>query len=375
MAIGRPGLVLTALLLAAGCGGGGELSGGDSAAGERPSGAPQPSVQAPSPVPEPAAPTPTRAPAEDGSVLTAVTRASGALELRSVSTGTREAALVRSLAPPEDGARVVDVATSGGQDPLVCASWHTGPGEVHDDLETTLVCYASGAEDGRQVTGVERPAQVALSPDGRRIAWSLLTQGEQNPVVSTALLEGGAVSSVDRRRGYAEQPDDAFTGTDVQDLAWSDDRHLVVSTSVQSDDGPELVHVDVATPADQGWLVDGRVVPVPEDEAGYVTYDSVQSADERTALADLRGYAMDDTGPPDRAVHLDLVSGEVLAVVATVAEDRYLVSVSGTPDAAVYVTAAGESDDVRAYLRLRGEPRGTRLTGLPGDVEDVLALG
>jgi subtilisin family serine protease len=73
-------------------------------------------------------------------------------------------------------------------------------------------------------------------------------------------------------------------------------------------------------------------------------------------------------------VHLDLASGEVLAVVATVAEGRYLVSVSGTPDAAVYVTAA-EGTDLKAYLRLRGEQRGTPITGLPGDVEDVLAQG
>jgi hypothetical protein len=57
-----------------------------------------------------------------------------------------------------------------------------------------------------------------------------------------------------------------------------------------------------------------------------------------------------------------------------VAEGRYLVSVSGTPDAAVYVTAAGDAD-VKAYLRLRGEERGTRITGLPGDTQDVLAQG
>jgi hypothetical protein len=373
--IGRRGLVLTALLLATGCSGGGDLAGGDSAAGRQPGPVPAPPVQASSAAPGPAAapPAPTPAQAEE-SVLTAVTRSSGVLELRSVSTGTRESTLLRTLAPPEDGAQVVDVTMSGGADPLVCASWHTGPGEVYDDLETTLVCYAAGQEQGQQLTAVERPAQVAVSRDGRRIAWSLLTQGEQNPVFSTAQLGDGTVSSVDRRRGRADQPDDASTGTDVQDLAWSDDRHVVVSTSVQSDDGPQLLHVDVGTPAGEGWLEEGRVVPVPGDHAGYTTFDSVQSARDGTALADERGDAMGDGAPPDRAVHLDLASGEVLAVVATVAEGRYLVSVSGTPDAAVYVTAA-EGTDLKAYLRLRGEQRGTRITGLPGDVLDVLAQG
>ena len=376
----RPVAVLTVLLLATAC-----SSAGGTSSSSAPSAAGGKTERA-----RPTATRPTSAggPDDGRAVIVAVSRSSGALELRRVGAATSEATLVRALTPPVSGARVVDLTLTAGAEPLVCASWHLGPGEVYDDLKTALVCYPPGAAGGREVRGVERPSEVALSADGSRIAWSLATTGEQNPVFSTAELRDGKVSAVERRRGLASQPDDAFTGNDVQDLAWSDDRHLVVSTAVQSDDDPRLLHVDVDVAPRRGWLEDGRVVPGPPGPPGdgrvvpgppgppgYRTFDSVRSAGAGTALARERGYDLADDGPPDRAVRVDLRTGRLLEVLATTAKGRLLVGVSGTPDAVVYVTAATVSGpkDVKAYLRLRGQPRGTPISGLPADTQDVLA--
>lgn len=352
---------------------------------DEPPGAPAPTAAAPTSAPPPTeapttgpsgSPTPVAAPGDDGSVLLLVTRAEGGLELHRVDRESRAATLVRRLAAPARPATVLDATLSGGDDPTVCASWHRGPGEVHDDLQSTLLCY-SRSEQGREVQGVDRPAQVALSRDGDRLTWSLLAQGEQNPVFSTATFSGGQVGPVQRLRGDTSQPEDGFTGTDVTDLAWSDDEHVLVSTGVQSDDGPELLEVDVTSPPDGGWLR-ARAIAVPTDDAdrGYTTYGQVESADADTALAVERGSWMDDRAPADRAVRIDLGDGSVEEVVATAAEGRHVVSVSGTDEAAVYVTAAAaEQRDLRVYLRTSGEERGTPVTGLPADTEDAQTAG
>lgn len=319
-------------------------------------------------------PTPVAAPGDDGSVLLLVTRAGG-LELYRVDAETRAAALVRRLAAPAQPATVVDTTLSSGEDPTVCATWHRGSGEVYDDLRSTLLCYSPGSETAREVPGVDRPAQVALSRDGNRLAWSLLTAGEQNPVFSTATISGGQVGPVQRLRGDSSQPEDGFTGTDITDLAWSDEEHILVSTGTQSDDSPKLLEIDVTSPPDGGWLR-GRVIPPPAADAarGYTTYDQVESAGVAYALAIERGSSMDEGAPADRAVRLHLPDGAVDKVVATAADGRYVLSVSGMDEAAVYVTAAAaEQRDLRVYLRMNGEERGTRITGLPNDTEGAQA--
>ena len=325
------------------------------------------------------APTPADAPDNRPGLLVAVIRPSGPLELRRVDRATHRSTTVRVLEAPVDGAQVVDVAMADGPEPVICASWHLTPGPVFDDLETALTCYPWGSSRGSGIANVERPIEIALTSAGTRIAWSLATAGESNPIFSTARLSDGQVADIVRRRGQAAESDDAFTGRDIQDLAWTDNSHLAVSTSVQSDDGPELFHVDVDGEPGRGWLEDAPVVPGPTD-SGYTTYDGVRSAGATTALAHKRGYNLADEGerPPDQAVRIEVASGRVLQVLATAAEGRTLIDVSGTEEAVLYVTGAFDDDggtDTKAYLRLPGESRGTLITGLPAGFETVVAQG
>ena len=322
---------------------------------------------------------PADAPDNRPGLLVAVIRPSGPLELRRVDRTTHRSTTVRALEAPVDGAQVIDVAMADGPEPVICASWHLTPGPVFDDLETALTCYPWGSSRGSGIANVERPIEIALTSAGTRIAWSLATEGESNPIFSTAMLSDGQVADIVRRRGQAAESDDAFTGRDIQDLAWTDNSHLAVSTSVQSDDGPELFHVDVDGEPGRGWLQDAPVVPGPTD-SGYTTYDGVRSAGATTALARKRGYSLAGEGerPPDQAVRIDVASGRVLQVLATAAEGRNLINVSGTEEAVLYVTGDFGGDggtDAKAYLRLPGESRGTLITGLPADFETVVAQG
>jgi hypothetical protein len=299
-------------------------------------------------------------------------RDSGGLELHRVDPATRAAALERVLEPPAADAEAlyVSVATSG-----VCATWHVGEGDLPSDPRTSLVCYPAGSSQGSVVQGTARPYVVALSQDGTRIAWADYDEGE-NQVLSTARLSGSVLGEPRRRLlARAEQPEkgpQGFTGTAVQALAWVEERVLAISTGVESDDGPDLLRLDVGSPRTRGWLDDGVRVPVPD--RGYLTYDSVSSVDGGSALAVQRASYMNEHRPPSRAVRVDLATGRVLAVLATAAEGREVVAVSGSPAAVVYVTAGGE-EPLRSYLRLAGGQRGTQITGLPRDAEQVVLSG
>ena len=231
------------------------------------------------------------------------------------------------------------------------------PGSGRRTPELTIVaptCYPWGSSRGSGVADVERPIEIAQTSAGTRIAWSLATEGESNPILSTATLSDGQVPDIVRQRGQAAESDDAFTSKDIQDLAWTDNSHLAVSTSVQSDDGPELFHVDVDGEPGRGWLQDAPVVPGPTD-SGYTTYDGVRSAGNTTALAHKRGYNLADEGerPPDQAVRINVASGRVLQVLATAAEGRNLINVSGTE-------AAGGGAGLKDSKRLVHESYGLR---------------
>lgn len=323
----------------------------------------------PAPVASPSAP-----PADPAGLLVAVRRASGGLELHRVDRDRRTAALERVLEPPDEGADVLDVTMGSGQDPVVCATWHTGPTTVFEDKISELICYAARETAGRPVAGVYRPVHVALNATGDRVAWAELDEGG-NQAIGAGVLRDGELSGLRRfvaRPGQPEEGEQAFTGTAVQDLAWLDDDHVLLSTVVESDDGPALLRFDVTVPGARGWLDEGeRVV---SRDAGYVTFESVVTTDGTTALAVQRGsFVADDSPPPSRAVRVDLATGRVLQVVATAAAGRNVVGVSGGEPAVVYTTAAGFDQPVRAYVRRAGEAKGTPITGLPADARDVLA--
>ena len=331
---------------------------------------PAPRTQAPS---APASPSPSAAPspsatADAEGLLVAVVRDSGGLELHRVDRTTRAATLERVLAPPQEGAVALD-ATLGAMS--LCAAWHVGSAPVGEEPDTRVVCYPQGSPQGRVVAGPTLPVHVALSSDGTRLAWAESTSGG-NQVVGLGRLADGALSGARRFLANADRPPEAFNGTAVQDLAWADDGEVVISTAVESDDGPNLLRVDVTAAGTRGWLDDGRAVQTRTP--GYLTYDSVLSVHGGVALAVERGSFLDEPEVPSRAVRVDLADGAVLEVLATAAEGRAVVGVSGGPEAAVYVTA-GNDRVLKPYLRLRGQARGEVITGLPSDARQVLTRG
>ncbi len=333
---------------------------------------PEPRTAAPAPAPSPAPASASPSPAAAG-LTVAVTRTSGGLELYRLDPRTRTAVLDRVLAPPQEGARALRVAAVPTR---TCATWHLGTGEVYEDPRTTLVCYPAGSSQGQAVSGVDEPLDVALSDDGTRLAWAQVSPGE-NQLLGVGQLSAQAALTGERRLlSRAGQPATggrAFTGTAVQSLAWADDGSLLVSTLVESDDGPDLLRVDVASPRTRGWLDDGVPVEVPDED--YLTYDSVVSVAGGTALAVERGSYLDEQAPPSRAVRVEVASGRVIDLVATAADGRALRGVSGSAEAVLYTTGRDDGSDVKHYLRRAGEQRGTPVSGLPADVEQAVLVG
>ena len=329
---------------------------------------PGPRTASPAPSPEPS-PTPSASAAavDDDDLLVAVVRRSGGVELHRVERTTRAAALERVLVPPQEGAKALDVTLSST---TVCAAFSVGEGEPDADPPSQAACYPAGASKGTVVQGPEQPVEVALSADGTRLAWAEHTPGG-NQVVAVARVAGGVLTGARRFFANAGLPPDAFNGTGVNELAWTDPDALAISTGVESDDGPNLLRFDVASPGDRGWLDEGQPVRTPT--RGYLTYDLVVSASGGEALAVERGSSMDEARR-SRAVRVDLANGAVLDVLATAAEGRDVLGVSGSREAVVYVTGSG-SGPVTAYLRLAGEQRGTPITGLPEDAEQVVTTG
>lgn len=356
---------LLALLLLPACTGGADPAQRPGARGTPAGSAPAASAAAPSAVASPADPT---------DLPVAVMRSGGGLELHRVDRARRTAALDRVLEPPGEGDDVLDVAMSSGQDPVVCAIWHTGPTTVQEDRTSELICYEPGASEGRPVAGIYRPILLALSGDGSRLAWAELDVDGGNQAIGAGTLREGDLIALRRFVADPARPEDAFDGTSVQDLAWVDADQVLISTAVESDDGPRLLRFDVTAPGARGWLREGR--PIRTSDPGYVAFESVVSVlDGTSALAVQRGSFVVGTPPPSRAVRIDLGTGKVLQVVATAAAGREVLGVSGDADEVVYVTAAGREGPLQAYLRTAGEAQGTPITGLPADTRAVLAQG
>ncbi len=315
-----------------------------------------------------------RASADQPDLLVAVVRRSGGVELFRVDRSTRVAVLERVLAPPAAAAKARDVTLSDGQ---ACASWQTSPGDPSGTQPRfSLLCYPAGTSTGRVVDGVTQPTVIALSDDGTRLAWAQYDP-DGNQVLETAGFTGGAVR--DRRRflARADRPETgpgAFDGWGIDALAWTDATTIAVSTLVESDDGPNLLLVDVASPRTRGWLDDGRPVRTPVKR--YLTFDAVVSVAGGTALAVHRGSYLDDEPPPSQAVRLDLRTGRIREVLATAADRRDVIAVSGSPSASLYATKEQREDGVvRAYLRTSSESRGVPITGLPTDMSMALTRG
>lgn len=313
--------------------------------------------------------TPAQTTAGPGVVL-AATSERGDVALYRVAPGGRAARRLLALTPPAPGAVARDVSLSSGERPAVCIVYllaSSAPAEPR----TSLHCYAPGARTGRTVVGATGPVAVAVDRDGRRAAWGETRgSGGSQELVHGTLREG----VVTRQGSIPEDPSrgpDEFTGYGIGQLAWVDAGRVAVSVGVESDDGPEVRVVDLATR--KGWRAGRSVSPTEADRrAGYVTYDGILGAAGMSALAVERASWMDEDRVPSRAVRVDLRDGSVEQVVAVPGERRDVVAVSGGAHA-LYVTEERDGSYRVVSLRWPGETKGAPVTGLPADVVTAVA--
>ena len=303
-------------------------------------------------------------------VVLAATTERGDVALYRVAPGGRAAGRLLTLVPPAPGAVARDVSVSSGTRPAVCVVYQllsVAPAEPR----TSLHCYAPGSGTGRAVDVAMQPQAVAVSVDGGQVAWAEARgSGGSQDLVHGSLREG----VVSRKGSVREDPSrgpEQFTGYGIGHLAWVDAGRVAVSVAVESDDGPDVKVVDLATR--NGWLAGRSVTPTDADRrAGYLTYDGIVSDVEGTALAVERPSYLSDQRIPSRAVRVDLRDGSVEQVVAVPGEQRDVVAVSGGAHA-LYVTERRDGSDRVVSLRWPGEAKGAPLTGLPSDVVTAVA--
>jgi hypothetical protein len=292
------------------------------------------------------------------------TTATRSLSLYRLRAGSVSAEPVRTLIAPLDGASLLAASVSAGPTPTTCAIWYVDRQNIEAGRE--LRCYRWGDSKGTAVKASSDASIVALSADGRSLAW-VNNNGGNNPMLRIGRVEGAQVTNVREYLGDPTQPATAFTSSGVGGLAWAGPGALAIDDVADSDEGQGLVRYVLGTPQ-RGWLRhDELVVPVPaaDRQRGYYVYDGVRSATSTTAWAIERPTWMDDTPPVGkRAVEIELPSGRIKQVVSEPAEGRDVVEVSGGSRAVVYVTAKGGTDR-RVYVRYPGESRGTEIKGMP----------
>jgi hypothetical protein len=305
----------------------------------------------------------------------AVLRPAGPVELYAL-TGQRATRSAR-LQTPKANARALAVS---GTRALICVVWLLSETEYPDPPDRRLVCYPTGGKATVLEAAGRDPSNVAVRPDGRRIAWSDL-HDEGNERISVATWTDGHLGDVQsyladpgKPPGQAEK---SFTGAAADDLAWNGDEELVVTVGYQSDDGSGPVRFRLGSTR-RGWLQAPEVpIPSAESKAGYYTYDRIVSVDDGTALAVERPQGFGDgPQPPERAVRIALSTGQILDVLATAATGRYVTAVSGDRSVVVYATAAHADEDQlsKVYVRYAADPRGIPVTGLPPDVTGAVLL-
>ncbi|MDP9165818.1 MAG: hypothetical protein M3O32_07125 [Actinomycetota bacterium] len=296
----------------------------------------------------------------------------------------RVATRCADLRPATAGYLPWQVTLSAGSSPEVCVLWVAKPGPVPDALEyetkRELVCYRGGVGPGWVVSGTGHPVAVALSPNGRSLAWTdSYTNGYVMDIVTASLGTDGVsnlvrIVPVDRARIDSVLREAAM-------LAWAGDRALAVS--VHGQDGEHSgVYLQTLSPAGErpGWMNGSHLVPPSPFPSRGWAYDNVIDADQSTALAVEQRPAWDE--PPavegTRALRIQIPTGKVLDVVALPGPRRDVTSVSGGPTGIVYSTQPSPdvgSVDAKFYIRFPRQPVGLPILGLPADTAHVVAAG
>lgn len=309
-------------------------------------------------------------------VTVGVIRKSGALAVYRIGRD-RRARPVADFAAPHPGEHALSVSLTSGPRPRACATW------VHyDETElpvapASLVCYQPDSSPQPStiagVTGV--PGAVALSADGRDIAWIDFRPSNYETDVVFGHLSGDRVTAIRRvLPGHGMQCSPCLEG--VAEVAWAGNGALMLSREGQDDEGAGLGRL----PLDdrhirRGWLDGARTMSPSRTDQAYRFFDDVVSADGHAALAVERPS---ENGPPPRgvrgrAVRVDLATGRRVDIIGTALPGRDVTAVSGGPAGVIYRTESGSQNDPRYYLLLPGDTVGRPILGLPADAVDVVA--
>jgi hypothetical protein len=318
-----------------------------------------------------AVPTP-KAPA---GVMVGVIRKSGALAVYRIGRD-RRARPVAGFAAPQPGERASSVSFTSGPRPRACATW------VHyDDIgrataPAALVCYQpDSSPKATTLAGlIDSPTSVALSADGREVAWIDYQESNNEADVVFGALSGDRVTAVRRvLPGHGMQCNPCLE--EVTSVAWAGDHALILSREGQDDEGAGLGRLPLDDRhISRGWLDGASTMPAWTADQPYDFFDDVVSADWHSALAVERPS---DNPPPRgvraRAVTVDLATGRRVGIIATALPGRDVTAVSGGAEGVVYRTGSGYDADPRFYLRLPGDAVGQPIIALPSDTMDVVA--
>jgi hypothetical protein len=270
----------------------------------------------------------------------------------------RHASLLRAIDPPRGPVSLDAGALSGGDDPRVCAVWRDEDPQSDADGEE-LVCDGVGSVDKVELGSIS----VALDPTGHEVFWSV----DPEDGTSTYTLARLGPHELGSRRTH-----DLDCPRYLVSVGWGDASHVVLHCSTGDSDDPGRLAWqqlgDVPAPA-----VD---IPVPRSTpAGYDLLLDPGGYLDGGVLGIQRVDCVDGCPVklPRRAVRVDPRTGKVLEVVATPAKGRQIGTVSGGAHGVVYSTYSEAGGGLRVYLRWPGEKHGTLITGLPADLERVVA--
>ena len=282
----------------------------------------------------------------------------------------RVARHLSTIAPPRGRFfSTYGLSLSAGQRPDVCVIWTGDEPEGDGDGEEATYCYPASQPVGHRIPVEGQVDELALDATGTRLFWS--TSDAESGATAKGFVAAYSAGRVSAERSFALDCSNYLLAA-----LWDGRDRLVLHCTSGDSDDPGFLALQGISPSL------GPLTKIPEPShvgAGYNTFVHPGGVSAGGVLA-LEGQQCDlscpggGTGLASRAVRLDVRTGRVLEVIATPARGRSLWNVTGGPHGFVYVTISnGPRVDMRAYVRWPGERHGTPITGLPSDVEEVVA--
>lgn len=313
--------------------------------------------------------------------LRVLVRRATTVELSEVTAGLSLKRLA-VVSAPTTGLSVDSVSASTTGDPLVCLSWSDHRAELPErgPLPAVLTCHEGDQLELAFTMPMRGHGSVAVRADGKAIAWTEWKKWPQYWTTTLALgdVEGAAVQGVQRYPGSDRCTAECFEGSSPDDLAFAGRSSLLMDMDCEGLDRCDMRRLSLDAPTlAKGWSDGSEQVRAPSPDQYY---GGVGAADASSALVGRFPHSSGgDVLEGTAAVRIDLSSGRVTELVARADKDRWVASVSGGRKGIAYVTGGirGTYDrvDLRFYVRLPGQARGSRLSGVPADAQAVLALG